>query len=536
MINAVLVIDTETIDESLHRLIENSSESPQYRIGGIVILKSPFGFKEAIKRSLWKIISAIDHLAIFSSRHFRPYIRTRALNEYNIVSHKIHLNRPTEVASMITQLQPDILLWTAQGTPDTALQTTAPLGILALNAHTKGNSPEGPQGFTEALHQHKSAGFSILHWSKANSCPQITVSGKIPVSPFCSINRISLREKGFAFLHRELKRIAQNTSEPERESAGSSPAPSWKSAPSITRQLRYLLIRLLPSAFRMAYDRSAGRYVQKKAQRWSIAYQFTDKWQSADLRQSTIIKNPARHYLADPVVWSEDDQHVCFVEDFDYDTMKGTITGYELTTEGSIPLGTLLDEPFHLSFPFIFQWEGQTWMCPDTHEAGEIRLYQPKNFPTGWRYSKTIMKGITAADTMLVEHEDRWWMLTNIDTSTLDERCSELHLFHADRPDSERWTPHPGNPVIFNSEQARNGGLIKDGGKLYRVFQVHGFNQYGESMGVAEITLMTPSTYEEKIVAAISPDLFPGCLGTHTLSYCNGVLALDILRQEKLSG
>ena len=536
MINAVLFIDTETIDESLHRLLEHSGESLQYRIGGIVVLRPPSGIRDTIKRSLWNLIAAIDGLAVFSSRQFRPYLRTRALSEYNIISHKIRLSNPAITTSLITELQPDILLWTAKDPPASALQSTAPLGILALRPHAEGGRPEGPPGFTEALRQQKSAGFSILHWNNAHSDPRVVVSGKIPVSPFCSVNSIALREKGFAFLQRALERIARNIEPPFRESVAAAQALSWRSAPNVTSQLSYLFTRLLPSAARMAYDRSAGRYVQKKAQRWNVAYQFTDKWQSADLRQSTIIKNPARHYLADPVVWSENGRHVCFVEDFDYDTMKGTITGYELTTEGSIPLGTLLEEPFHLSFPFIFQWDGQTWMCPDTHEAGEIRLYRPNSFPTGWRYSKTIMKGITATDTMLVEHEGRWWMLTNIDTSTLDERCSELHLFHADRPDSERWTPHPGNPVIFNSEQARNGGLIKDGGKLYRVFQVHGFNQYGESMGVAEITLLTPSAYEENIIAAISPDLFPGCLGTHTLSCSNGVLALDILSQEKLSG
>jgi len=42
--------------------------------------------------------------------------------------------------------------------------------------------------------------------------------------------------------------------------------------------------------------------------------------------------------------------------------------------------------------------------------------------------------------------------------------------------------------------------------------------------------------YEEKVVTTISPDWFPGRPGIHTLSFRDGVLAVDYLRNETLGG
>jgi len=533
MINAVVITDGETVDEPLHRFIESLGKNPHCTLRGIVVLPHQPGTVMDAGHMLWKLIAGIDKLAIRSSRIYRPYLRNRTVSEYNTIPVKLRPGNIEACGAGIEHMEPDVLVWASETAPFASLRNIASLGMLAMAPFSEMHPVQGPQGFDEALHRRKSMGFRILHWNGLCAEPQVRVTGKIPVSPFCSINRISLREKGFAFLQRELERLAEADARPSREPAAGPVA--WNTFPSVPLQLHYLFARLLPEAFRMARDRSFGRYLQGKAQRWSIAYLYTHNWLSADLRESREIKNPARHYLADPMVWSEDGRHVCFAEDFDYDSMKGTIAAYAITAEGSTSLGTVLEEPFHLSFPFIFRWNGQTWMCPDTRAAGEIRLYRCDRFPMRWSHAKTIMRKIAATDTMLVEHGNRWWMLTNIDTSALGERCSELHVFHADRPDCDEWTPHPGNPVVFDSERARNGGLLKQNGRLYRAFQTHGFNQYGESMGVAEITMMTPETYEETVIAEITPGQFPGSLGIHTLSYDNGLLATDVLRREALS-
>jgi hypothetical protein len=131
------------------------------------------------------------------------------------------------------------------------------------------------------------------------------------------------------------------------------------------------------------------------------------------------------------------------------------------------------------------------------------------------------MCNIAAADTMLFQHEGLWWLLTNIDSARIGDYCSELHVFYACEPITDEWTPHPQNPVIVDPNRARNGGLLFKGAEIYRVSQRQGFDAYGQSAAINRITALTPSTYQEEVVATIEPDFFPKIKGTHHL-HSNG--------------
>ena len=270
-----------------------------------------------------------------------------------------------------------------------------------------------------------------------------------------------------------------------------------------------------------------------RSMRWGVAYQFVDNWKDAVLWRSIVIRNQPRHFLADPFVVQYEGRHVCYVEDYDYERRKGTITAYELRKDGYTALGTVLDEDCHLSYPYPLEVGGQLYMCPETQGAREIRLYKCVAFPLRWELHKVLMRGVSAVDSSIFKVGDKWWMLSNLDSTGSGDHGSELHLFHADAFDSDNWIPHPQNPVVFDSQRARNGGLIQDGGEVYRVFQAQGFDQYGASMGVARITTLSETRYEEELQFAIPPKFFAGLSGAHTYSYGGGVLAFDFVRVER---
>jgi hypothetical protein len=137
-------------------------------------------------------------------------------------------------------------------------------------------------------------------------------------------------------------------------------------------------------------------------------------------------------------------------------------------------------------------------------------------------------------DISIFRANDRWWMLANVDSSEAGDSGSELHVYYADRFDSDRWTPHPKNPVIFDATRARNGGFVQDGHALYRVFQVPGFNLYGAAMGVVRISELTTEDYKEEVLFTVPPEFFAGLKGTHTYSFAGGLLALDFVKIENL--
>ena len=85
------------------------------------------------------------------------------------------------------------------------------------------------------------------------------------------------------------------------------------------------------------------------------------------------IPNPKNRFLADPFIVRKDGKNYCFVEDFDYKKNLGQISVYQIDREGHRELGSAISEDFHLSFPYIFEYKNQTFMCPETSDINEIR-------------------------------------------------------------------------------------------------------------------------------------------------------------------
>jgi hypothetical protein len=272
----------------------------------------------------------------------------------------------------------------------------------------------------------------------------------------------------------------------------------------------------------------------KKSYRWSVSYQFVEDWKNAVLWKSVTIKNPPFRFLADPFVITKQGKTVIFVEDYDFKNSRGKISAYEVKGNSYMELGIVLEEDFHLAYPFLFRHNGDLYMVPESRESKQIRLYKCVDFPLKWELNKVLVDDIDSVDTSVFKYGDRWWLFTNKDSSELGDYSSELHIFYANAPDSSNWQAHPLNPVIFDSLHARNGGLIIDEDGIYRVFQSQGFDTYGETMGVAKISELTPFSYCEQVLFDIPAKFFKGIRGTHTYSYESGLLSFDFLKYEKL--
>ena len=215
------------------------------------------------------------------------------------------------------------------------------------------------------------------------------------------------------------------------------------------------------------------------------------------------------------------------MEDYDFKLNRGLISVIEMSKDKISDPEIVLSEDFHLSYPYIFEYNGEKYMCPETHQAKEIRLYKSSEFPRKWELVKVLMSGVSAVDSNIFRLHGKWWMLTNIDTSKTGEHCSELHLFFSKDLLDDIWHPHPLNPIIFNSEIARNGGFIIENDNLYRVYQKQGWDNYGEGLGVSRIVKINEFEYQEDSMFEISPSFFDNIKGTHTYNYKNGLAVID---------
>jgi hypothetical protein len=262
--------------------------------------------------------------------------------------------------------------------------------------------------------------------------------------------------------------------------------------------------------------------------RWGISLVEAD-WKSKDvaLHASRPVPNPPGRYFADPFVIERGGRTYCFVEDYVHARGKAHITVLEYRSGVATELGPCLDEPFHLSFPFVFEYGGQLYLCPEASASRSVRIYRCIDFPLRWELARVTLPGFRSLDTMLFERQGRWWLLTCRFADANDPFGSELHVFHADSPLSEQWRPLPGNPVIADRRCCRNGGLIREGERVLRVAQYHEPRTYGRRATVREITRLDENGYAERVVASLEPDFRPGLVGTHHLTTTGRVTAVD---------
>jgi hypothetical protein len=151
----------------------------------------------------------------------------------------------------------------------------------------------------------------------------------------------------------------------------------------------------------------------------------------------------------------------------------------------------VLDEPFHLSYPYVFKVNNDYYMIPETYEANSVRLYKAVNFPKQWSFVKTLLEGYDYVDSSIFYHKGMWWMFTTSFKGNI------LRLYYANDL-MVNWTEHPKSPVIQeNLNIARPGGrVVVYDDKIFRYTQdVEGF--YGNQVRVFEITELTPTTYQE---------------------------------------
>jgi len=154
----------------------------------------------------------------------------------------------------------------------------------------------------------------------------------------------------------------------------------------------------------------------------------------------------------------------------------------------------VLRESFHLSYPYVFEWDGSTYMVPETLGADEIRLYKSYDFPRDWRLLCSLIPG-RHADPSIFRYEDRWWMFT-CDTPYAHR---SLRLYGAARLEGP-WEEHPRSPIVENDARFSRpaGRVVSYEGRPIR-FAQDCSKQYGGQVWAFEITQLNRESYMERL-------------------------------------
>ena len=157
----------------------------------------------------------------------------------------------------------------------------------------------------------------------------------------------------------------------------------------------------------------------------------------------------------------------------------------------------VMTEPYHLSYPYVFESEGSFYMVLETLDANAIRLYKAKNFPYDWEHINDLAQG-KFADPCLFQDQGKWWLFA----ASNPYGCDTLNLYSADRLE-DTFVEHPQSPLIQGDKHtARPGGrVIQYQGKLYRFCQ-DCLPYYGTKVRAFEITTLTDVAYADREIEA----------------------------------
>lgn len=260
---------------------------------------------------------------------------------------------------------------------------------------------------------------------------------------------------------------------------------------------------------------------------WHIRWGYADAAAFSVHRLNRIVPPPDRLW-ADPFPVTKDGRAWLFVEEMFYANARGRIVALEVDGDQVLDHRVVLDPPFHLSYPFLFEHEGELYMIPESNENHSVELWHCKQFPDQWERIHEILSDVRAVDTTLIQHDERYYLFTTLARNENVDRSTELHIYHADSPLSRSWTPHAANPVLVDCRAARMAGGFLTGadGSLIRCAQFRGA-RYGEAITLRRVELLTPDEYAEAPAGEIVPRWQPGLIGTHHLSARNGIVCVD---------
>jgi hypothetical protein len=268
------------------------------------------------------------------------------------------------------------------------------------------------------------------------------------------------------------------------------------------------------------------------APHWRVGWRAIQGPDVIDLRRHhdqgwTNLPDDGRRFYADPFPIQREGVVTLFVEEFDHRLGRGVISAAAFGPKGLLgPLEPVLDLPYHLSYPVVFEADGETWMIPESCAAGTIDLYRATKFPSGWVREATLVKDIVASDATIVQHDGRWWMFATVRDDAGGAFSDCLHLWSA--PDFRGpWTAHARNPVLIDIASARPAGrMVTRGGALIRPVQ-DCEKGYGHALSLARVTKLDDEGFEQTIEATLhAGPAWPG-RRLHTLNSAGGYEFID---------
>ena len=200
-------------------------------------------------------------------------------------------------------------------------------------------------------------------------------------------------------------------------------------------------------------------------------------------------------YVADPFLFVQDGITYLFYEMLK--AKKGVLGCFRRENGSWKDLGLVLEEPWHLSYPQVIKENGRVFMIPESCDfggrfaRGAVRLYEPKDFPFGWRETAQLINE-PFSDSTLCRKDGHFYL-----SCDREHPHESAELWQAPSLTGP-WTQHPQSAAHNQSKRLRRcGGAFQEvDGRLFRIAQDCN-GAYGKRLFKVPVERLSPTEYRE---------------------------------------
>ena len=252
----------------------------------------------------------------------------------------------------------------------------------------------------------------------------------------------------------------------------------------------------------------------------------------SELEVNWVKHNYRDRFFADPFILDSDKKNIyVLVEEYPYFSKKGVISKLTIRREDYqlIDRKVILEQPYHMSYPFIYRREDGTvdWVAPEASMSGALYRYSitPES---SMLENQELLLDAPLLDSTITFQKGKYWLFC---TKRGEDSNKKLFIYHS-TTSTGPWIPHDMNPVIDDSATARPAGyMVQVNDSLYRIVQKND-KSYGEAINVMKIEELTVNSYRECFIKNIRCNSNKYSHGIHTINGYDGMCVVDGLCRE----
>lgn len=240
------------------------------------------------------------------------------------------------------------------------------------------------------------------------------------------------------------------------------------------------------------------------------------------------VKTPKGQWIADPFLYETAGRTYLFVEQYFTEKQRAGIGVYEIINGEAVNNRIIIDNPYHMSYPCVFNCNGKHYMIPESSANNTIDLYEASHFPYEWKRVKSLISGEIYVDSTVYKHGDKYYLISY----KKDTKGWHLVLFLLDM---DKFVLNQVSEKIYDNNVGRPAGfLYMDKDLLIRPAQDCS-RKYGESIILYKVNELEESGYSEEKFSIIDAQhsLFERNIDrVHTYNKTNEYEVIDVFKER----